>query len=128
VEDAEAVARHDAVIFADAADAGPEPFSFRELTRTEECGFSTHSVRPEVVLGLARQMFQARTRAYVLAIRGYEFNEFAERLSEGARRNLAEAEQFIARAIPALLEGRDVAGRPGQGVGQAPACPAGKDG
>jgi len=107
VEDAEAAARHDVVIFADAADAGPEPFVFRELTKTEDCSFSTHSVKPEEVLGLARRLFKARTRAYVLAIRGYEFNEFDERLSEGARENLAKAQRFLERELPEILAGRD---------------------
>ena len=58
VENADAVARHDIVIFADADTAGPEPFWLRRL---EAAGggvsFSTHSVRPEGVLALAEQLF-----------------------------------------------------------------------
>ena len=97
LEDAEAVARHDVVIFADADVSGPEPFSFRRLEPAPSLSFSTHSLRPAAVLGLARQVFGARTQGYMLGIRGYAFNEFEESLSERARANLAEAAAFIER-------------------------------
>jgi hypothetical protein len=57
--------------------------------------FSTHSLRPETVLGLAQQLFGADTEGYILGIRGYAFNEFEESLSEGARANLAAAAAFV---------------------------------
>jgi CheY-like chemotaxis protein len=40
-------------------------------------------------------MFGARTRGFTLAIRGYEYNDFGERLSPRAHRNLAAAVTFI---------------------------------
>lgn len=105
VEDAESIARHDVVVFADAADRGRR-VSFRRLAAVEDGSFTTHSVSPEQALGLARKLFGARTQAYVLAIRGYEFNEYEERLSERARANLAEAVRFLRQALPALGAGR----------------------
>lgn len=95
LEDAEAVARHDVVIFADADVSGPEPFSFRRLEPAPSMTFSTHSLKPAAVLGLARQAFGAETEGYMLGIRGYAFNEYEETLSERARANLAEAAKFI---------------------------------
>lgn len=99
VEDAAAVAEHDAVIFADAAVSGPEPFDFRPIAPGHGEGFSTHSVQPETVLGLARRLFRARTDGYILGIRGYEFNEFGQRLSERAEENLDAAVGFVRAAL-----------------------------
>jgi hydrogenase maturation protease len=87
LEDAEAAARHDVVIFADAATSGAEPFSFQMVS----------ALQPEAVLGLAQQLFGARTVGYTLAIRGYAFNEYEESLTGQARANLAAAVAFIRR-------------------------------
>jgi hydrogenase maturation protease len=105
VEDAAAVAGHDAVVFVDAAVTGPEPFSFRRVTAEERptVGFTSHSLDPATLLGLARQLFSAHAEGYVLAIRGYEFDEFGERLSARARHNLDAALAFL---VPPLREGR----------------------
>ena len=104
VEDAEALSKCDVVIFADAAVGGTEPFYFRRVVPDDAApGFSTHSISPASVMGLARRLFDARTRGYVLGIRGYEFNEFGERLSERAQANLAAALGFVQQA---LQEGR----------------------
>lgn len=95
LEDAHDVSKHDIVIFADAALTGTEPFSFQEIESRPLMSITSHSVSPESVLYCAQKMFCSRARAYVLAIRGYEFNRFGERLSEGAQRNLGAAFQFI---------------------------------
>ena len=97
VEDAQAIAEHDVVIFADADVAGPEPFHFRpiEAEGQRTMRFSSHSVEPAEVLALAKEMLGAKTTAYVLGIRGYEFNAFGERLSNGAKDNLSAAVTFI---------------------------------
>jgi hydrogenase maturation protease len=100
VEDAAAVAEHDVVIFADAAVAGTEPFYFHRLAPAEtDLSFSSHSADPAAVLALAHRLFHAQTRAYVLGIRGYAFNEFGERLSDAARANLAAAIEFLRQAL-----------------------------
>jgi hydrogenase maturation protease len=99
VEDAGAVAQHDVVIFADAAVRGPEPFGFERIEPRSAVSFSSHSVEPAAVLALARDLFGSRARGYCLGIRGYEFNEYQERLSERARANLASAVSFIASAL-----------------------------
>lgn len=95
LEDAEAAARHDVVIFADAAASGAEPFSFQRVEPTSGLGFSTHSLRPDVVLGLAQQLFASRTDGYTLGIRGYAFNEYEESLTDRGRANLAAAVAFV---------------------------------
>jgi hydrogenase maturation protease len=95
LEDAEAAARHDVVIFADAAASGSEPFSFQKVEPAPCLGFTTHSLQPEVVLGLAQHLFGARTQGYCLGVRGYAFNEYRESLTERGRANLAAAVAFV---------------------------------
>jgi hydrogenase maturation protease len=95
VEDAAAVAEHDVVVLADADVSGPEPYWFRRVSPQASISFSSHSVNPEAVLGLARHLFQVQTKGYILGIRGYEFNEFDESLSDRARDNLDAAVKFI---------------------------------
>jgi len=95
VEDAAAIAAHEVVVFADAAAAGDEPFTFRPVQPRADLGFSTHGVEAPAVLGLAHDLFSASTRGYILGIRGYEFDEFGERLSPPARANLAAAIEFL---------------------------------
>jgi len=99
VEDAAAVAAHDVAIFVDADSAGPEPFWFDRIAPRRTVGFSSHSLRPEAVLALAHDLLGGRAEGYLLGIRGYEFNEFDERLTEGARRNLDAALGFLRNAL-----------------------------
>ena len=99
VEDAAAAADQDVVVFADADVAGPEPYWFRRIEPKQAWSFSTHSIEPAAVLAMARQMFSAKTDGYILGIRGYDFNEFGERLSDRARANLAAALAFIEPAL-----------------------------
>ncbi len=131
VEDAEPVARHDVVIFADAAVTGPEPFFFRRITPAGELGFSSHSVEPAGVLALAGELFGATPRGFALGIRGYQFNEFGEQLSPAAQANLSAALEFVRGALAAgrfdeLAEPPAAAGaaRLAECAGSAPA-PAG---
>ena len=100
VEDAADVARHEVVIFADADVSGPEPFWVRRITAGDgSMSFSTHSIEPRAVLALARDLFGAEPECYLMGIRGYEFNEFGEELSENAKANLAAAVNYLERAI-----------------------------
>jgi len=97
IEHAELASRHDVVVFADAcveAD-GNEPFSFRPLQPKMDASFSTHSVEPAVILGLAHNLFGTQTAGYVLAISGYAFDDFGEGLSANARENLDAATRFL---------------------------------
>ena len=102
VEDACDVSEHDVVIFADAAVTGKEPFFFEEISSQSPMSISTHSVSPEAVLYFAEKMFDSRAKAYVLGIRGYEFNKYEERLSEGAVKNLEEAFQFVLKIVESV--------------------------
>jgi hydrogenase maturation protease len=102
VEDSYAAAAHDVVVFVDAAARGPEPFEFRKLSPAPGASFSSHSIQPEGVLQLSSELFDRRPAAYLLAIRGYEFERLAEGLSPRAASNLDAALGFLAP----VLEGR----------------------
>jgi hydrogenase maturation protease len=95
VEHAAQVANYDVVIFADADLRAPEPYRFERLQPSTEAAFTTHHVEPATLLGLARDLFGATPEAYVLGIRGYEFNDFGEHLSPKAQKNLAAAERLL---------------------------------
>ena len=101
VEDAAEVARHDVVVFADADATCAAPFELRRIEPRAEAAFTTHSVEPEGVLSLAQDHFGAAPTAFVLGIRGYEFGGFGERLSAGARSNLAAATDWLCRELVA---------------------------
>ena len=99
VEQAADAAQHRYLIFVDAAVQGREPFFFRPMQPGSETAFSTHSVEPEGLLALAGRYFGSVPEAYALGIRGYEFNEFEERLSVAAQANLVAALEFLREAL-----------------------------
>jgi hydrogenase maturation protease len=101
VELAVDLAQHAYAVFVDAAVGGREPFSFRVLEPGPVASFSTHSVQPAGLLGVARQFFGSMPEAYALGIRGYHFDLFDEALSPGAAGNLAAAVQFM---LPVLAK------------------------
>lgn len=96
IEDAAQIAGYDRVVFADASTEAEAPFTFTRL-KAEPGGpsFSSHSVSAPQLLGMAEELFGARPEAWMLAIRGYEFNEFGERLSAAAKQNLEKAVEFL---------------------------------
>lgn len=98
IEDAERMGRYQTVIFADASVSGPR-VGFRRIEPGDASSFSTHHVTPEALVGLARRLFDAAPDAYLLTMRGVEFDEFGESLGETARKNLALALEIIVPAI-----------------------------
>ena len=96
IEHAELIAGFDIVIFADAHTSSAEPFEITSLRPGQyQPEFTSHSVLPGDVLSLAGTMFHHEPRCYVLAIRGYQFDEFGQDLSPRAMDNLNHAVQFI---------------------------------
>ena len=93
-EDALAVSGARAVVFVDAAQEGKSPFAFHSLVSQKEIAFSTHAMSPESVLALAAELYDARPPAWLLAIRGYEW-EPNEAPAAAAQANLAAARAFL---------------------------------
>jgi hydrogenase maturation protease len=99
VEDAAAIAEHDFVVFADADTSGPEPFHFERVIPESHMSFSSHSISADALMAMAEDLLSSRAKAYMLGIRGYEFNEFGERISPKAMQNLGEALSFLKLAL-----------------------------
>jgi len=100
IEDVAQIAEHDVVIFADASVNAAPPYTFTRL-EAEQGGpsFSSHSVSTVQLLGMAEDLFKAKPEGWMLAIRGYDFNEFGERLSVQARQNLKAAAEFLEKHL-----------------------------
>jgi len=101
IEDAIDVAEHDVVWFVDASRVGASPFAVTELSRATSVEFTSHLVRPEAILAMAEQYYNSTPCAYLLAIRGYEF-EFIEALTPRASDNLRLAVHALAHQIHAV--------------------------
>ena len=95
VEDAASVARHDVVVFVDAAVRGENPVMFYKLEPKSSESFTSHSVEPEAILGLTHDLFNVQTRGFMLGIRGYSFDMFKEQMTTEALKNLEAAVTFI---------------------------------
>ena len=100
IEDAMDVAAHDVVWFVDAAKEGPAPYTVRDVSPASTVEFTSHIVHPEAVLAIARQCYGWAPRAFLLGIRGYEF-EFVEALTPGAADNLRAALAMLTDRIRA---------------------------
>jgi len=97
IEDAEEISRHDIVVFADAAKEG-EAFRLYRLNPEPTASFTAHSVSPGGIVALCSELYAAHPHAYMLAIRGYEWEVNAP-LSVHARTNLDAAVQFLLTAL-----------------------------
>jgi hydrogenase maturation protease len=98
IEDALDVADHDVVWFVDAARTGPAPYFVSCLSPALGIEFTSHLVRPEVILAIARQYCGRSPTAFLLGIRGYEF-DFLEELTAGAMENMEAAFAMISERI-----------------------------
>ncbi|MEI9981837.1 MAG: hypothetical protein WDN69_00605 [Aliidongia sp.] len=63
--------------------------------------FTSHIVRPEAILAIARQCYGGAPQAFLLAIRGYQF-EFVEELTSDATSNLCAALAMLTERIRVL--------------------------
>jgi len=97
IEDALEVAAHDVVWFVDASKVGRAPYEVHEVVASPSIDFTSHLVRPEAILAIARQCYGGSAQAFLLAIRGYEF-AFVEEITAKATENL--------HAALAMLTGR----------------------
>ena len=102
IEDALDVADHDVVWFVDAARSGPSPFAFEALAPAASLEFTSHLVRPEAILAMAYHYYGATPQAFLLGIRGYEF-EFVEALTPAAADNLQRAVEMLKGRLGAAV-------------------------
>jgi hydrogenase maturation protease len=96
IEDALTCSHYDTVVFVDASENAAPPFEFTELGL--EMAFTTHEMSPASVLGLTDELYARRPRAWLMAIRGYEWN-LAEGLSLQAEENVRPAAEFLIKFL-----------------------------
>lgn len=94
IEDAYSIAENDIVVFVDASLDADEPFSFSKIEPSAEITFTTHSMSPQSVLALCAELYDRKLDAYVLGIRGYEW-DFEVGLTSMAVNNFNEAYSFL---------------------------------
>ena len=103
IEDAALIGQYDCVIFVDASLQEIESgYCFQQCQPVASVHFSTHKIDPATILWLAKEIYQAATVGYVLAIQGYEWG-LHQGLSTPAAQNLEKAlEHFRQTLLPAL--------------------------
>jgi hydrogenase maturation protease len=98
IEDALEVAAHDVVWFVDAAATGVTPYAVSALAPIGKVEFTSHIMHPQTILAIAQQCYGKTPPAFLLGIRGYEF-EFIEALTPAALGNLEAALAMLTDAI-----------------------------
>ena len=108
VEDAYDILEFDQVIFVDASMNAQAPFAFTKITETNNSGMGSHSLTPNAVIRLCETLYGTAPKAFVLAIKGYEFEQFDEHLSTKANTNMLAAVEFLITFLnDGLFEGVD---------------------
>jgi Ni,Fe-hydrogenase maturation factor len=82
------------VIFADASHEELDDFRMDPLLASERVEFTMHAVSPAFILHMCKQVFGREPEAYLLHIKGYEW-EFMAGMTEKAERNLMKALHFV---------------------------------
>ena len=66
--------------------------------------FTMHAISPGVVLSLCKQIYEKAPQAYLLHIKGFEWElEFNKGLTEQGEKNLDEALKFIQNKLPEIM-------------------------
>ncbi len=103
VEDALLISEYDVVVFVDASvEKGLQgPCKISRVEPLDEVSFSSHEMSVGGVLGLCHQLYGRKPRTFLIAIPGFEWG-LCEGLSEGARRNLAQALEQVSKWLGVL--------------------------
>ncbi len=104
VEDSLLFAEHDKVIIVDALKTGSKPFLFKKIKPVKDFSFTSHSLSPEAVAYLCRELYKKKPEIMTLAIRGHEF-EVGEGLSPAARENLEAALDLLVKKLRRVAAG-----------------------
>lgn len=99
IEDSALISEYDCVYFVDASVAEIDNYLLESIKPNDaRIEFTMHAVSVAYVVDLCRKIYGREPQAYVLHIRGYEW-DFAERLSPGAEKNLSEALDFLCNLL-----------------------------
>jgi hydrogenase maturation protease len=107
IEDAARISAHKMVIFVDASQENIENYCITRVKPKPSDAQLSHSVNPESVLFLCKELFKVLPSAYILHIKGYKW-EFGEPVSEKALNNLELAFNELKMIIRQDLTVREV--------------------
>jgi len=94
LEDAATISQYDLVIFADASHEELDDFRMDTLVGSARVEFSMHAVTPAFILHLSKEVFNREPEAYLLHIKGYEW-EFMASMTKKGEENLINALHFL---------------------------------
>jgi len=98
IEDADAIADKDLIIFADASEEDIEDFCISKVDGTSGVSFTTHAASPGYIVKLCEELFNKKPLVLLLHIKGYEW-EFKEGISEQATSNLNAALTYMKKKL-----------------------------
>ena len=97
LEDADLISRYSRVLFVDATkDPAVESFSLSRPEPKLDFSFTSHAISVPSILATTQQCFEHVPDAYLLAIRGYEW-ELQQGLTSPAQHNLSHSLEFLSR-------------------------------
>ncbi|BBX47551.1 hydrogenase maturation protease [Mycobacterium cookii] len=95
LEDADLISRYTRVLFVDATkDPGVESFNLSLPEPRLDFSFTSHALSVPAILATTQQCFEHLPEAYLLAIRGYEW-ELQLGLTSPAQHNLSRSLEFL---------------------------------
>jgi hydrogenase maturation protease len=98
IEDASTIHDYDIVIFVDATIEEIRDFSMVRVVPSDKVNFTMHAMDPSFVVDLCRKLYDKTPEAFLLKIRGYEY-ELQEGVTEKAARNLLKAFTHIKKIL-----------------------------
>ena len=95
LEDADLISRYARVLFVDATkDPAVQSFTLSRPEPKLDFSFTSHAISVQSILATSQQCFEYVPVAYLLAIRGYEW-ELREGLTSPAQHNLRRSMEFL---------------------------------
>jgi len=98
LEDVAVISGYDVVIFADASGEEITDYLLEPLLPSATVEFTMHAVSPSFILHLCHQVFDKAPKAFLMHIKGYEW-EFMQEMTPTAKINLISASEYIKRFI-----------------------------
>ena len=91
----------DLALFIDAGTGTPAPFSFHEIRPAPDHSISSHALSPEAVLYVHGEIRRAPPPAFVLCVRGEDF-QLGEGLSPAAQSHLEAAQAHLHECLASI--------------------------
>jgi len=103
IEDSYKLKSYKVAVFIDSTiNENIETFDFKRIFSSSVYDFSSHIIRPEYLLYLSEVLFNHEIEAYILEIRGFEWN-LMKKPTKNLVYNLSLAEDFLKKFLTEIL-------------------------